>query len=105
MALYGGLDLGSTTGKLMLIDENRKILGWSIVPSQGGPEKTAAAARAKAFEAAGLSEDTKIDYLIATGYGRNNFKSKDEDISEISCHELGAHTLQPQARTIVDIGG
>ena len=105
MALYGGLDLGSTTGKLMLIDENRKILGWSIVPSQGGPEKTAAAARAKAFEAAGLSEDTKIDYLIATGYGRNNFKSKDEDISEISCHALGAHTLQPQARTIVDIGG
>lgn len=105
MSIFAGLDLGSTTGKVVLINEEKKILGWSIVQSVGGPEKTAAHARAVAFEKAGLAADAKIDYLTATGYGRNTFQKKNEEISEISCHALGAHFLQPQARTIVDIGG
>ena len=105
MAIYAGLDLGSTTGKVVLINDDGRILGWSIVRSMGGPEKTASEAREKALEMAGLPPETKFDYLVATGYGRNNFLAKDEDISEISCHALGAHTLVPEVRTIIDIGG
>lgn len=105
MSLFAGLDLGSTTGKVVLIDEEKKILGWSIVPSVGGPDKTAAHAKEVAFAMAGLPLDAPIEYLTATGYGRNTFQKKNEEISEISCHALGAHFLQPEARTIVDIGG
>ena len=76
MAIYEGLDLGSTTGKVVLIDENRKILGWSIVPSLGGPDKTAEHAKEVACKNAGLSPDIKPDYLIATGYGRNAFQKR-----------------------------
>ena len=105
MAIYEGLDLGSTTGKVVLIDENRKILGWSIVPSLGGPDKTAEHAKEVACKNAGLSPDIKPDYLIATGYGRNAFQKKNEEISEIYCHALGAYQLVKSVRTIVDIGG
>ncbi len=105
MPFYAGLDLGSTTGKYVLIDENRKLIAWSVVPSQGGPDATAERAKAAALSMAGLPADTKPVYLIATGYGRNNFGDKDEEISEISCHALGAHGLVPTAKTIVDIGG
>lgn len=105
MSIYAGLDLGSTTGKVVLIDDTKKILGWSIVPSLGGPEKTAARARTEAFLKAGLPQDTPIAYLTATGYGRNSFQQKNEEISEISCHALGAHEIAPTVRTIVDIGG
>jgi len=105
MPIYAGLDLGSTTGKVVLIDENRRILGWSIVPSVGGPDATAERAKKVAFEKAGLALETPVAYLTATGYGRNTFEKKNEEISEISCHALGAHMLQPNARTVVDIGG
>ncbi len=105
MTIYAGLDLGSTTGKVVLIDENRKILGWSIVPSMGGPEATGAHARTEAFIKAGISQDSKIAYLVATGYGRSSFENKDEEISEISCHAMGVHEIAPTAHTIVDIGG
>ena len=105
MAIYEGLDLGSTTGKVVLIDETKKILGWSIVPSIGGPDKVAQAAKEEAYRNAGLSLDTEPDYLIATGYGRNSYQKKNEEISEISCHALGAFSAHPATRTIVDIGG
>ena len=38
--IYTGCDLGSTTGKVVLIDENSRILGSSIIKSAHGPQKT-----------------------------------------------------------------
>ena len=105
MTVYAGLDVGSTTGKVVLIDENDKILGWSVVRSARGPQATAEHAFADALSMAGLPADTKPARTVSTGYGRTNVTGADEDISEISCHARGAFHVNPAVQTIVDIGG
>ena len=43
---------------------------------------------------------------VGTGYGRQRLPfSKNQIRSEILCHGLGAHTLFPGTRTVLDIGG
>ena len=59
----------------------------------------------KAKEMAGIAEEEKPVYMVATGYGRLNVVGVDEDISEISCHARGAVHVNPAVQTIVDIGG
>lgn len=60
---------------------------------------------ALALEAAKLAADTKIEYLVSTGYGRTNIKGMNEDISEISWHARAVHHFNPAVRTVIDIGG
>ncbi len=103
--IYAGCDIGSTTGKVVLIDDNETILGSSVVRSSHGPQATADRAMQAALEKAGLGSDTPIAYLVSTGYGRTNIKGMNEDISEISCHARGVHHFNPDVRTVIDIGG
>lgn len=105
MTIYAGLDVGSTTGKVVLLNEKAGILGWSVVKSSHGPQATADAAMKKAKEMAGIADEEKPVYMVATGYGRLNVVGVDEDISEISCHARGAVHVNPAVQTIVDIGG
>jgi len=43
---------------------------------------------------------------VGTGYGRQRLPfPKDQIRSEILCHGLGAHTMFPNTRTVLDIGG
>ncbi|EGJ50141.1 acyl-CoA dehydratase activase [Desulfocurvibacter africanus] len=52
----------------------------------------------------------RIDLLVATGYGRGLVESADlglpvRTLTEIKAYGLGAHSLHPEARTVLDIGG
>lgn len=105
MTLFAGCDVGSTTGKVVLIDENDNMLGWSIVRSVRGPQATAEHAFAEAFKQAGIDPATPIANTVSTGYGRTGISMSTEDISEISCHARGAFQVNPAVQTIVDIGG
>ena len=105
MPIFAGCDIGSTTGKIVLMDENKTILGSSIVRSAHGPQATADHAMELALADAKLPKDIKIDYLVSTGYGRTNIKGMNEDISEISCHARGVHHFNSAVRTVIDIGG
>lgn len=105
MKFYAGLDVGSTTGKAVLIDTEGRILGQSIIRSLRGPQATAEKALKLALEDAELPVDSHPEYLVSTGYGRLHVKGVDEDISEISCHARGAFSINPAIRTLVDIGG
>jgi benzoyl-CoA reductase subunit A len=43
---------------------------------------------------------------VGTGYGRQTLPFPKEQIrSEILCHGLGAHSMFPETRTVLDIGG
>jgi (R)-2-hydroxyacyl-CoA dehydratese activating ATPase len=102
---YGGCDVGSTAGKAVIIDD-KGIVASTIVPSEIDPEETSI----KAMEAAcrqieGIDGYKNLTYLIGTGYGRNEVIFADENISEISCHAMGAFWCNPKIKTIVDIGG
>ncbi|PKL37503.1 MAG: activase [Spirochaetae bacterium HGW-Spirochaetae-1] len=102
---YGGCDVGSTTGKAVIMDDTR-IVSSSIVPSEVDPEITARNALNAALEGLSDVKDLRdLVYLIGTGYGRNEVPFADENISEITCHARGAFFSDPSIKTIVDIGG
>lgn len=102
--IVGGIDLGSTTGKAVIIMEDRVILG-NIVMATPKPAVTAKLAMDEALRNAGLSSLNNLDYIVSTGYGRLKVEFANENISEISCHAKGAYHSMPSVRTIIDIGG
>ena len=103
---FGGCDVGSTTGKAVILDENGNMIAGSIIPSEIDPEITARHALEKACASVpGLDGIQGLSYLIGTGYGRNEVPFANENISEISCHAMGAFWCDPSIKTIVDIGG
>jgi len=102
---YGGCDIGSTTGKAVIIAKNG-IVASSIVSSEIDPEETSKIALDKACNnIKDLHGRKNLTYLIGTGYGRNEVPFADENISEISCHARGTNFCDPTIKTIVDIGG
>ena len=102
--IVGGCDIGSTTGKAVVMKDG-EIVSSSIIPSKTKPELTAREAMDEALKQAGLSGVGDLDYVIGTGYGRLKVPFANENISEISCHARGANWLCPTVRTVVDIGG
>lgn len=98
-----GCDLGSATGKAVLLDEDR-ILAAAVVRSARGPEDTASRVLKEVVKKAGIcAGDVKM--IVGTGYGREGVSFISRNVSEISCHAKGAFWLNPSVRTIIDIGG
>ena len=100
-----GCDVGSTTGKAVILRDGN-IAGTAILPSKIDPEETASATMEMALgEVDGLNSLEDLEYLVGTGYGRNEVPFANENISEITCHGVGAHHCDPAVCTVVDIGG
>ncbi|MDD4603983.1 MAG: acyl-CoA dehydratase activase [Bacteroidales bacterium] len=102
--ITAGIDIGSTTGKAVILIDDKIILG-KIIPVTTKPAVTAQIALDEALKNAGLNSVADIQYIISTGYGRLKVDFANENISEISCHARGAFHLLPSVRTIIDIGG
>ena len=102
--IVGGCDVGSATGKAVVMKDST-IASYIIIPSTTKPEVTARIAMDEAIKRAGLSSLKDLDYVVGTGYGRLKVPFANENISEITCHARGAYWLCPTVRTVVDIGG
>ncbi len=102
--IVGGCDIGSTTGKAVVMKDG-EIIASHILRSTTSPGKTARLAMDAAIEQAGLSSIDDLEKIIGTGYGRLKVPFAEENISEISCHAKGAHWMASDIRTVVDIGG
>ena len=101
--ITAGIDVGSRTTKVVIL-KNGKWFGEKIMPTGANSIKRAEEVLEKALENIGLTKD-KLNYIVATGYGRVNISFADEKITEITCHGFGAYKLFPETRTIIDIGG
>jgi (R)-2-hydroxyacyl-CoA dehydratese activating ATPase len=101
---YLGVDLGSTTAKVVVLDARGEIAAAEVV--QMGAVSRAGCARAldAALAAAGVTRDG-IATAIATGYGRRLVPGVDRTFTEITCHARGAAAMCPGVRLVVDIGG
>lgn len=103
---FGGCDVGSTTGKAVILDEHSRMVADVIVPSEIDPEVTSTLALERACaNVPDLRSYQDLAYLVGTGYGRNEVACANENISEISCHAMGTFSCAPGVKTIVDIGG
>ena len=101
---FAGIDSGSTSTDVVILDRNQKIVTGIILPTGAGAAVGAERALEEALTKAGL-ERGDIDAMVTTGYGRTAISEGDRSITEITCHARGAHFLDPSVRTVIDIGG
>ena len=102
--IVAGIDSGSTSTDVVIMDSGRNILGKAIVATGMSASKSASAALEAALREAGLARSS-LRGVAATGYGREIIEMEKQTITEITCHAKGAHFLFPGIRTIIDIGG
>ncbi len=99
-----GIDSGSASTDAVIMNGSRKILGRAIIPTGSGAAGTARKALSLALQDAGLQE-SDLAAIVTTGYGRETTGVTGQSVTEITCHARGAHYLDPDARTVIDIGG
>ncbi len=94
---YAGIDIGSRTIELVVVDETGTIL--DSLQDDTGFEPIAVAKK--------LTSKVKFDHIMATGYGRNLFEISFDapTVTEIKAHARGARAFFPEARAVLDIGG
>lgn len=106
MKYFGGCDSGSTYTKCVIMDEDGRIAAGVTKRSRINPVQSAQDALAAAVaQVEGLHSAEELAYLVGTGYGRNKVPFAKENISEISCHAMGVHVVNPEVKAIIDIGG
>ncbi|MBI2876926.1 MAG: 2-hydroxyglutaryl-CoA dehydratase [Candidatus Tectomicrobia bacterium] len=100
--IVAGIDMGTKTAKAVLLREGHPVAASCFAFSGGVPE-AARKALEQACQQVGLSPEA-IEYLVATGLGKEEVRQAQEMASDMACHARGAHYRFPSARTILDIG-
>ena len=98
-----GIDIGSTACKAVVLKDGKEILSKAVISL--GTGTTGPADVFSTVLALASLEQSDIDRVLVTGYGRFNFDMADNQKSELSCHAKGVNMLLPTTRTLVDIGG
>jgi predicted CoA-substrate-specific enzyme activase len=98
-----GVDIGSLTAKAVVLEDGR-ILGTSLVLTGHNSRASGRRALDEALEGAKIAE-SGLGLIVATGYGRLAADFTDEKVTEITCHARGAHFTNPEAHTVIDLGG
>lgn len=101
--MFLGIDIGSSSSKAAIIDDNYKLAAVRIKNLGTGTHAYEEVIDEALVDAGITRED--IFYSVVTGYGRVNYKGADKQITEITCHAKGVTYLVNDAKTIVDIGG
>ncbi len=99
-----GIDSGSTTTNMVVLNRDGSVASSAIVRTGAKAQNGAQAALAAVCQQLNIDENA-IDVIMATGYGRFNIPFATDTKTEITCHAKGAHHLNPEIRSIVDIGG
>jgi predicted CoA-substrate-specific enzyme activase len=103
--IYGaGVDVGSTQTKAVIVDGARTILARVLIPTGANVSRAGETAFVQACAAADIARDA-VGYVVGTGYGRYKVTFGDAQITEITCHARGAHSVFPGSRTVIDMGG
>ena len=102
--LVAGVDVGSTTTKAALLDENKRVRALALVDTGANVVRAAERSFQAALAQAGV-EEWDVTFTVGTGYGRYRLPFGDAQVTEISCHAKGACSIFPHTRTILDMGG
>ena len=103
--ICAGMDIGSRTVKVLLMDSETMAIRGSGIDNQGTHQQKIAEALLKRVCAeTGLSMND-IERVVATRYGRNAIERATAMITEITCQATGVRFLEPDVKTVIDIGG
>lgn len=101
--ITAGIDIGSISAKAAIMKDN-ELLGSCVILTGYNSRNAGRQVFDQILSELNLSE-SQIDKIIATGYGRNSIGFADKAVTEITCHAAGANFLNPEIRSIIDIGG
>jgi predicted CoA-substrate-specific enzyme activase len=103
--ICAGIDAGSRTIKVVLIDgEQRTVLGSGVVDQGIEQERLAERLLRDVLKTAGIGRD-EVASTVATGYGRKLIHAADAQMTEITCQAAGVSHCLSGTRTVIDIGG
>jgi len=104
--IFLGIDAGSTTTKIALVDEDGRLLYKFYSNNNGSPLATSIRAMKEVREK--MNPKAKIVYSCSTGYGEALLKAAfllDEGEVETISHYYAAAFFEPDVDCILDIGG
>lgn len=104
--IFVGVDAGSTTTKLIAINENAEILFEHYGSNLGSPLESTKEALRSLYSR--MPKDAFIGYTTVTGYGEHLLKSAlkiDEGEIETIAHYKAAEHFMPGVSFVIDIGG
>ena len=102
MAAGIGIDAGSTTTKLVVVDKGGEMLWHTLEETEPRMSEQAARLIAMAREESACGPATPV---VATGYGRKLMEGADRVVTEITCHARGVFRSLGHGGTLIDIGG
>lgn len=98
-----GIDIGSTSAKVIALNQNSEIVYKNVIPTGWSSFETAIKI-SEELEKSGIEKDKSR--FTATGYGRISVPYAHKTVTEITCHGKGAaHLFGTQNSTVIDIGG
>ena len=103
MEYFCGIDIGASTAKLVIVDDQGLIVGRAMQRSGVDYTQTARTLLDQALEIASI-DASKIVRSLSTGYGRDNVPWADGKMTEIACHGHGAYFHFRKRMTVIDIG-
>jgi len=103
--IYAGIDAGSRTIKVVLVNGKDRSVMASGIADQGF-KQTALASKLfdRVLKKAGVNR-RGVRRIVATGWGRDAVAFADTTITEITCQACGVHHERCDAKTVIDIGG
>lgn len=100
----GGIDIGSTTTKAVILDQEKNIRASKIISTGAAVSSAISECVQQCLSQAGISGGD-VKTWISTGYGRNLVDFAERSVTELSCHAKGAHFIVPSVQTVIDVGG
>lgn len=100
---FVGIDSGSTSTKIVVLNERGEILFEQISRTGADPRESAKRLMVHAMKT--LKFDEENCFVVATGYGRGAIDFAHERMTELTCHAVGVSHLYPDVKTIIDVGG
>ena len=98
-----GIDVGSVAAKIAAYD-GEKIIGTDLLPTGWSPKSVGEQLLEKILQKTNTPKN-RIKSIVGTGYGRVSLPFVDKKVTEITCHGKGAYYIDPEIRTVIDIGG
>ena len=102
--IAAGIDIGSLSTEAIVFDNEKGILGYSIIPTGGSSKEASQVSLTQAIGTAKITRE-QITRICSTGCAREIAEFADRKITEITCITKGVSHLFPECRTIIDIGG
>jgi predicted CoA-substrate-specific enzyme activase len=102
--VFGGIDIGASATKAVLIDARRQIMAADVRKTGVSFEDCARDSMGAALSSCALTFPD-LTRVFSTGYGRHNVAFANATRTEIACHSRAAYHYFPRRITVIDVGG